>query len=285
MYRIITALERARQGGTFGSTWLGHPINDPDDPAPSNEIVEEDIALSPARIHRLAQNRVLNPSYPSGMIDAYRILRTQILRSLREKGHTLLAVTSPGLGEGKSLTAINLAMSLALDPEHRVLLVDCNLRQPQLHQLLGVEFGPGLSDYLTHGISLSRLITPSPTPRLAFLSAGRPIHNSAEMLASQKMRRLLRVLKHQERGRYVIFDLPAVLPFADMLSFAPLVEAVVMVVEEGKTKTDDIVRAADYLSSGNLIGTILNKAEHSSATDVAAPIERPRKIEPSTRRT
>lgn len=261
MYRIITALERARKGGSFGSTWLGHTISDSEEMESTGELIEADSTLTPAQVQRFAQNRVLNPNYPDGVIDAYRILRAQVLRCLREKGHTLLAVTSPGLGEGKSLTALNLALSLALDPEHRVLLVDCNLRQPKLHGLLGVSFGPGLSDYLNHGMSLGRLITSRPGSRLAFLPSGRPIHNSAEMLASQKMRKLLRQLKNEERGRFVIFDLPAVLPFADMISFAPLVEAVLMVVEDGKTQTDEIVRAADLLANANLIGAVLNKAE------------------------
>jgi protein-tyrosine kinase len=261
MYRIITALERARQGGSFGSTWLGHSIQDSNDSDIPGELIEADAPISPEQLKRFAENRVLNPNYPDGMIDAYRILRTQVLRSLREKGHTMLAITSPGIGEGKSLTAINLALSLALDPEHRVLLVDCNLRQPQLHRLLGVSFGPGLSDYLVHGMSLGRLINSSAGSRLAFLPAGRPIHNSAELLASQKMRKLMRQLKNEERGRFVIFDLPAVLPYADMLSFAPLAEAVLLVVQEGKTRADDIVHAGEFLSGANLIGTVLNKSE------------------------
>lgn len=260
MNRIITALERARQGGGFGSTWLGHSIQDSDHSQPTSEVPEGEVELSPAQMQRLAQHRVLNPSFPDGMIDAYRILRTQVLRHLRESGHTLLAVTSPGMGEGKSLTAMNLAMSLVLNPEHRVLLVDCNLRRPQLHHLLGVDMGPGLSDYLNHDLSLNRLVISVPGQRLAFLPAGRPIHNSAEMLASQKMRTLLRILKNEERGRYVIFDLPAVLPFADMLSFAPLVEAVLMVVEDGQTQMQNIERAGALLSNANLIGTVLNKA-------------------------
>jgi protein-tyrosine kinase len=267
MYRIITALERARQGGSFGSTWLGHSIQDSNDSEVPGELIEASAPVSPAQLKRLAENRVLNPNYPDGMIDAYRILRTQVLRCLRDKGHTMLAVTSPGIGEGKSLTAINLALSLALDPEHRVLLVDCNLRQPHLHNLLGVSFGPGLSDYLVHGMSLGRLINSSVGSRLAFLPAGRPIHNSAELLASQKMRKLLRQLKNEERGRFVIFDLPAVLPYADMLSFAPLAEAVLLVVQEGKTQADDIARAGEFLSSANLIGTVLNKSETRAATN------------------
>ncbi len=260
MNRIITALGRARQGGSFGSTWLGHSIQNTVELDPTSEGPEGEPELTPTQMQRLVQHRVLNPSYPDDITDAYRILRTQVLRHLRESGHTLLAVTSPGIGEGKSLTAINLAMSLILNPENRVLLVDCNLRRPQLHNLLGVDAGPGLSDYLNYGMSLSRLVVSAPGHRLAFLPAGRPIHNSAEMLASQKMRTLLRILKNEERGRFVIFDLPAVLPFADMLSFAPLVEAVLLVVEEGKTQVESITRAGGLLANANLIGTVLNKS-------------------------
>jgi protein-tyrosine kinase len=122
-------------------------------------------------------------------------------------------------------------------------------------------------------MSLSRLVVSAPGHRLAFLPAGRPIHNSAEMLASQKMRTLLRILKNEERGRFVIFDLPAVLPFADMLSFAPLVEAVLLVVQEGKTQVESIARAGELLANANLIGTVLNKsaASHTGKSASGSP--------------
>jgi protein-tyrosine kinase len=277
MNRIITALARARQGGSFGSTWLGHSIRDTGELSPASEAPDDEPEMTPTQMQRLVQHRVLNPSYADDITDAYRILRTQVLRHLRESGHSLLAVTSPGIGEGKSLTAINLAMSLILNPENRVLLVDCNLRRPQLHNLLGVNAGPGLSDYLTYDMSLNRLVVSAPGHRLAFLPAGRPIHNSAEMLASQKMRALLRILKNEERGRFVIFDLPAVLPFADMLAFAPLVEAVLLVVEEGKTQVESIVRAGELLANANLIGTVLNKSAtgHAGKSASGSPARNP----------
>ncbi len=194
--------------------------------------------------------------------DAYKILRTQVLQRLREKGWNSLAITSPGLNEGKTLTAINLAASLALEVNYTVLLVDADLRHPGIHRYFGIEAEYGLSDYLTGNKPLSELLVhPQEFPGFVILPGGKPLGNSAEMLNSPKMTRLVEELKARYPSRIVLFDLPPVLSAADALAFSPYVDAALLVVEDGKTQAEDAKRAVDMLQqSTNVIGTVLNKS-------------------------
>jgi capsular exopolysaccharide synthesis family protein len=175
----------------------------------------------------------------------------------------VLAVTSPGTGEGKSLTALNLAISIAMEIGHTVLLVDANLRHPSVHTQLGLSGEPGLSDYLLDNLPLNELfVHPKGVDHLTLLPGGRPLQNSAEMLNSPKMSRLVDELKSRYAGRIVIFDLPPVLTAADAMAFAPYVDATLLVVEEGKSQRKEIEHALELLSSTNVLGTVLNKAGH-----------------------
>lgn len=269
MHRIQGALERARRGGSFGTSWLSTQESLEIDGEWRREptLTEPTVAPPLPRPPSAAglDDRLITASQETNVVDAYRILRTQVLTRMREGGWTTLAITSPGLGEGKSLTAANLALSIAMEPNQSVLLVDCDLRNPSLHGVFGLAPGPGLSEFLTNDISLGRLVCNPLRNNLKLLPGGGRIANSSEMLASTKMRKLMRVLKSRELANYVILDLPAVIPFADMLAVAPAVDAVLLVVENGKTRQDALVRASEYLAGANIIGTVLNATEEAFA--------------------
>lgn len=259
--RIQDALEKSRKDAGFGAVWLAGT----DEGAPSRTPSVEQLAdptQRPVRLSRplLRDKRVIAGYHAGPALDAYRMLREQVLSRMRAKGWTSLAITSPGTGEGKSLTAVNLAVSLAMEPEQSALLVDCDLREPRLHTFFGIAAGPGLGDYLAQDLPLASTLLHIGLDRLLLLPGGTPQQNSAELLASQKMRRLVGALKSRAGGRYVVFDLPPVLRCADMLAFAPLLDAVLLVVEEGKTLRDEAARAGEYLAGYNLIGAVLNKA-------------------------
>ncbi len=208
----------------------------------------------------LRKKRILIDQQNS-VADAYRILRTQILQRMRENDWNTLAVTSPGSGEGKSLTAINLAISLARELDYTVLLVDANLRNPGVHQPLGLEPQYGLSDYLLDDTPLSEiLIHPRGISRFVVLPAGRPIANSSEMLSSPKMMRLVEELKYRYPSRIVIFDLPPLLSSSDALAFSPLIDSMLVVIEEGGTQKQNLRQAFEMLKGVDVIGTVLNKA-------------------------
>jgi capsular exopolysaccharide synthesis family protein len=194
--------------------------------------------------------------------DAYKMLCTRVLRALREGDHSALAVVSPGAGDGKTLTAINLALSLAREVEHTVLLVDADLRRPSVHTTFGLGECPGLSDHLLDGTPLQELLIHPGIASFVLLPGGRPVRKSTELLGSAKMRALVAELKARYPERIVVFDLPPVLSKADAVAFAPLVDASLMVVREGNTTPQDIARAAEMLAPANLIGFVLNDSSH-----------------------
>jgi protein-tyrosine kinase len=209
----------------------------------------------------LRQNRVLTGHEPAAARESYQLLRTQVLHRLKENQWNAVGVTSPCAGAGKTLTAINLAISMAKEVAYTVVLVDANLRCPAVLQRLGLAERPGLSEYLTDLIPVEELLVrPYYLEDLVILPARRPVENSAEMLNSPKMERLVLDLKASADKCVIIFDLPPVLATAETLAFSPQVDAALLVIEDGVTKRQDIARAVDLLSATNIVGTVLNKA-------------------------
>ena len=208
----------------------------------------------------LRRNRVVSGLEKGPLTDAYKIMCIQVLQRLRERKGNALAVVSPGNGEGKTITAINLAISLACEVDQTVLLVDANLRQPTIHKYFGFAPQAGLADHLLSDTPLDQILVNPGIERFVLLPGGRPLHNSAEMLGSLKMERLVQELKLRYPSRMVIFDLPPVLSVADVVAFTPYVDGALMVVQENKTKREEIRRAAEMLRSVDVIGTVLNQA-------------------------
>jgi protein-tyrosine kinase len=263
MERIKEALDRARRERGGESQWI--------DSSNLTQLKSKTIATSlgditysrtrvmPVRQDLLSVNRVIHGPEQSAYTDVYKVLRTQILQKLRERNANTLAITSPGPGEGKSLTALNLAISMAMEMDKTVLLVDADMRNPSLNRLLGLGNVPGLSDYLTSDIDLADLLIHPSIPRLVVLPAGKKIANSSEVLSSQRMARLVQELKSRYPSRYVLFDLPPMLNVADAAVFIPYLETAMMVVEDGKTPTEAVKRAASLIPANKLVGTVLNK--------------------------
>jgi exopolysaccharide/PEP-CTERM locus tyrosine autokinase len=223
----------------------------------------------------LRENRVISALPAGPVVDAYKITCIQVLQRLRERNGNALAVVSPGESEGKTLTAINLAISLAQEVDQTVLLVDANLRHPGVHKYFGFIPEAGLSDHLIDGVSLNRLLVNPGIDRFVLLPGGRPLQNSAEMLGSMKMEKLVHELKVRYPSRIVIFDLPPVLSVADAMAFAPYVDAALMVVQENKTRRAEVQRAAEMLNSVDLLGTVLNMAAEANveeAKPAASPV-------------
>lgn len=256
MERIKEALERARQ--ERGNAPLP---SRPAAPARSAEISYTQTRTTQIPNGVLRNRRVIAAMPDSAFADSYKLLRTQVLQRLNENDWNVLAVTSPGEDEGKTLTAINLAISLAMEVSYTVLLVDANLRHPSIHEQLGLPAGKGLSEYLLDDVPLPELLVhPENLEHVVILPGGRPVQNSAELLNSPKMAQLVEELKNRYPSRIVIFDLPPVLSAADALAFSPYVDAALLVLEEGKTAQEDAKRAVELLDCTNVLGTVLNKA-------------------------
>jgi len=261
MERIKQALEKARQeralrqGGSATPAPTGAAETRTDNSAARTQSIMLDDAV-------LRENRIITGLEPGDFTESYNILRTQILQRFKENSWNVLGVTSPGSGEGKTLTAINLAISIAREVDYSVLLVDANLRHPWMLEHFGLSQQKGLSDYLVDDVPLSELlIQSSRIAHLTLLPAGRPLANSAEMLNSPRMAELVREMKSRYHSRIIIFDLPPVLTSADALAFSPYVDAALLVIEDGQTQKQDLERAVELLGNTNIVGTVLNKAE------------------------
>jgi capsular exopolysaccharide synthesis family protein len=164
--------------------------------------------------------------------------------------------------EGKTLTAINLAISLSQELSQTVLLVDLDMRHPSIHHYFGFEVERGLVDYLEGKASLPELLVhPQGIDGLVILPAGRPTEWAAELIRSPRMLKLVPELKTFYRNRYVIFDLPPMLSFADALSFAPLADGIIMVVAARQTSREDLQRCQEMLQGRPIVGYVFNKAE------------------------
>ncbi|HEY3886243.1 MAG TPA: CpsD/CapB family tyrosine-protein kinase [Vicinamibacterales bacterium] len=188
--------------------------------------------------------------------EQFRLLRTRITQSENGRAFRSLIVTSPAKGDGKSLTAANLALTMALELHQRVLLVDADLRRPSVHDLFGLSETPGLTGVLMGGATLDEALVPVPDQRLTVLPAGSIPSRPAELLASSAMRRTLDTLRSQFDR--VILDMPPVEPLADVSITAALVDGVLLIVRAGVTPKPAIERALSGLEPGKVVGLVFN---------------------------
>ncbi len=196
----------------------------------------------------------------------FRMLRTQVLRTLRDKGWNSLAITAPTQGAGKSLVAANLAVSISKEVNQTVLLVDLDLRRPSLSQYFGIHPEHGLGDYLTKDISIESLMINPGLERLVILPGKNSVHNSSELITSPKMLSLAKEIKTRYQSRIILYDLPPLLVVDDAMAFMPHIDASLLVVENGANNKDDVLKSVSMLGKSNFIGTVLNKVP-SGTTD------------------
>ena len=198
---------------------------------------------------------------PLYVAEAYRIIRTNLGFGSVDSEIKTVQVTSAVKGEGKTTTAANVAVSLALAGS-KVLLVDADLRRPALHRILGLEgLDGGLSDTLSNGRSWQSAVIPTATPNLFFLNAGTVPPNPAELLSSKKMRALIDDLK--ENFEMVIFDSPPVLSVADAAIIASRMDGTILVSRSGFVPRHLCLQAKNSIESvnGKIIGCVLNSVQ------------------------
>ncbi|MGA2399429.1 MAG: CpsD/CapB family tyrosine-protein kinase [Steroidobacteraceae bacterium] len=209
----------------------------------------------------LERNRIMSTTATGAAPAAYRMLRTQVLQRMDARVWRSLAVFSPGPRDGKTTTAINLAVSLASGRRHTVLLVDLDFKRPSLAPSFALQPEFGVDDVLSgHAKLQDCLYHPEGFERLVLLPARSTLGNSSEILAGPHSRDLVAELRGRYKDRIIIFDLPPVLNADDALAFAPLVEAGLVVAAEGRTRRNDLVRTIELLSATPLVGTVLNRA-------------------------
>ena len=207
----------------------------------------------------LEHNCVLPQIADRAVLRTYKILRTRLLQRLAAKNWHSVAVTSTKAGEGKTLTAINLAVALSQDPNTRVCLVDFDLRRPEVAARMGIKCERGLGDYLVGEADAEEVIYDCGLPSLLVIPNVRTFEHSSEMLASARAQDLLRLIQTQLPNYIVIFDMPP-LTSDDVLTFAPRVDGVLLVVAEGRTERASLEKSKELLAEMNVLGVVLNRS-------------------------
>jgi len=193
---------------------------------------------------------------------AYRMLRTQLLQRVRQHRVRAVGIVSAADREGKTLTAVNLALSLAVEPNQSVLLVDLDLHRPSVASTLKLRFEAGLESWFAGRAALDELIfTVEGFERLSLLPTLAAVPGSSEALASVRAQTMLSELKASMPERLVLFDLSPLLLTDDFLNIAAHLDGVIVVAREGRTRREDLARMSEILGSVRLLGTVLN---HSS---------------------
>lgn len=286
MSKLAKALDRARQerfsstGPWTAQTELQESLAD--------ETARDDFSDYDRSGHESAQSfsakpvysmtRVLNPAqdFPENkrtlryvtdpeFLDSFHYLCTQVLQKSRPRGWNTIMVTSARPGEGKTLTAVNLALNIAREMNQTSLLVGANFRNPRTCGFFGLdENRPGLSDHLVDQTPLPELLFSPGTEKMVILPTGRKANQDFNVLSSPRMQALTSELKSRYSDRYIIYDCPHLLDMPDALVFSSHVDAVLLVVEAGRTTGQDIKRALKILTDQevNILGLALNKYEN-----------------------
>jgi capsular exopolysaccharide synthesis family protein len=208
---------------------------------------------------------VLSDAQDESVRSAYKMLRTRTVRRMRSNDWQTLGITSATQGDGKSLTSLNLALSLARETTLSVVLLELDLRRPTICRQLGVEPRKGLPDYLDGTSTLEEVMfRPQNTKRLAILPNTEVYENSSEVLSSPKIAQLIEELRTDDPGRMLVCDLPPFMVADDVLAFAPLVDAFLLVVSEGVTSRQTLHKGLDILQELPVLGVVLNRSEEVS---------------------
>lgn len=238
------------------------PAGPPEERLKQRQVLAVDLA-------KLAQDGFVTPDKPNSRIaNEFRVIKRPLISNATGEGVTrvkngnLIMVTSAVPGEGKTFTSVNLAMSIAMELDRTVLLVDADVARPSLPRALGVRDGPGLLDVLgAHAVPVSDVLMHTNVPKLTFLSSGRLHPRAAEVLSSDAMGRFLVELSERYADRIVIFDSPPLLVTTEARALASRVGQIVFVVNAESTLQQDIRRALHTIEACPVKLTVLNKAK------------------------
>ena len=241
-------------GGMLSSR-AARPVLTPASDAPVQQFREA--TLDPEQMER---NRVLLRVQDVAVSRAYKILRTRVLHRLSANNWYTLGVTGTTAGEGKTITAVNLALALAQDHNTSVFLVDLDLQRPQLGAYLGMHYENGLTDYLTGQAELEQIVYDIGIKRLAVVPNAVSVETSSELLCSARMAGFINALEAMTPRRIIIFDMPPLMVSDDVLAFAPQVDSFLLVVSQGHTARRTLANAKEVLSEVRLMGVVLNRS-------------------------
>ena len=207
---------------------------------------------------RLDRRLITMNAAESTAAEQYRSLRTRILHAETGAAVNVILITSPGRGDGKTLTTGNLGLTMAQEHQRRICIVDADLRNPQMHRMFGLPDGPGLADVLSGQASLDDALLTLEEHQVTILPAGRVEAHPAELLGTTAMRRTIDTLRSQ--FDCILIDAPATTLLADVGILTPLVDSVLLVVRAGVTSKPAIHEAVAAIDASKMLGVVLNEA-------------------------
>ena len=237
-----------------------------DKPEPLGQFDYVQTKVVPLRAEHLERNRIVSYNKNSNMSGAIDLLRTQVLKAMDENGWRTLAITSPTPEAGKTVLAVNLAMSIAHHTTKTALLVDFDLRRPRVGSRLGLPMDKALNEVLSGKAWLEEVLVNPTLPRFVVLPTREPIPMSTEMLSSPNVDSLISELRDRYDSRICIFDLPPLLSSDDAITVLPKFDCVLLVVANGMNSKKDIEDCLYHLANANLVGAVLNKADEPLRT-------------------
>jgi protein-tyrosine kinase len=266
MENIRQAVERAKgRQGQETDTRLGSPRQQArrifGDAQGSSELIAE-VELDVAY---LQSQRIVAFDGKDLRSRSFDMLRTEILQAMDLKGWRTLAVTSPTPSCGKTLTAVNLALSMARQPERQIFLADLDLRKPHVASSLGLKCREGVVGVIERRIELDSAIVQARvgSSRLQVLPTV-PASNSSDLFGSSAMSLLLQDIKRHGQSQIVILDLPPLLTGHDVISILPQVDCVLLVAAVGTSKVSEIEECNKYLQGTDVVRFVLNKVPEAA---------------------
>jgi protein-tyrosine kinase len=227
------------------------------DPALRIRPLAVDLDADLCREHRLLLRGAAEKD--GAAVAAYRMLRTRLLHRARAHQWTTIAVTSAGPNDGKTLTALNLAISMAREKSREIVLLDMDMRNPSVFRTLGVHPAHELRHYLESGEHANEMFVSVCSDNLMIAGSVTPTEQASELLASSRFEDLIRLVKQGTVEPIVLIDLPPVLLTDDALVVAPKVDAVLVVASEGLTSKSGLAKALELLSEFKIAGVVLNR--------------------------
>ena len=197
----------------------------------------------------------------TNVVEEFNKLRSTVIAlTTGDKFLNTILVTSTASEEGKSMTALNLAISLAKEQDHTVLLVDTDLRRPSVHKYLEIEPEVGLVHCLRDGLPIEKVLIKTGVGKLVILPAGEAVKDPLDMLSSKRMKAIVSELKERYPERYVIFDTPPAHPFADASVLAGFIDSTLFVVREGRANKEDLKKTLEDFKDHHFLGIVYNDA-------------------------
>jgi len=214
-------------------------------------------------VEAMAQHRILPGLQDKKAESTYKMLRTRVLKRMRANHWNSLLVTGAGPGEGKTVTASNLAISIAKDVNQSAILVDMDLQRPSLAEYFGMTINAGLGEFLRGQAEIEDIVyAPEGLERLTIIPNQQPIENSSDLVSSARMHELIAWTRAQDTTTLTIFDMPPVLVSDDVLAFVEYVDATLVVVTQGKTERRSLEKVVELLGDNELLGIVLNRCSN-----------------------